>query len=100
MRRALTIPAVLAVSALAVASGCPSDDSQEPPSETSGGQELPDCQSVEEEALCAQEDAACVWYPELDLCVVACSFIEEQETCEEQGFCYWTANDTCDFGGI
>jgi hypothetical protein len=99
---ALTIPAVLAVSALAVAAGCPSDDTAEPMEETgdpSGGQDLPDCPSIEDEALCGQE-YGCVWYPDLAICVVACSFIEDQQTCEEQGFCYWTANDACDFGGI
>ncbi len=98
----LTLPAALAVSALAV--GCPGDDTGTPPSETNtsgdtGGQELPDCPSIEDEALCGEEPG-CVWYPELALCVVECTIIEDPDTCDAQGFCYWTANEDCQFGGI
>ena len=102
-RSKLALPAVLAASAIAV--GCPSDDTGGPTTQgsesggTTDAQELPDCPSIEDEALCPEEPG-CIWYPDLALCVVDCTIIEDQATCDEQGFCYWTANDSCEFGGI
>jgi hypothetical protein len=96
----LTIPGALAVSAIAV--GCPTDDAGEPATETSaatGGQELPDCPSIEDENACPMLEG-CIWYPDLALCVVECGIIGDQQTCDAQGFCYWTANEECAFGGI
>lgn len=98
MTRKLTIPAVLAVSAVAAALGCPSDDSSGSSGAT-GGADVPDCASVEDQPACGAE-YGCVWYPDLEICVVVCLFLEEQATCDEQPYCYWNANDECDYDGI
>ena len=98
MTHKLAIPAVLAVSAVAVAVGCPSDDASETSGAT-GSQDVPDCPSLEDQPACGAE-YGCVWYPDLELCVVVCVFVEDEATCDEQRFCYWTANGECDYDGI
>lgn len=97
----LTIPLVLAATAIAVASGCPSDDSNEPNTTTLSGDTdgpLPDCDAIEDETACGDAEG-CIWFPDLEICIVECDIIEDEATCEDQGFCFWDEN-RCILGGI
>jgi hypothetical protein len=114
-RPKLTIPAVLAVSALTI--GCPAGDDGDTGNETgsqttaptdgtastsegpttgmtgtgadtgSTSGALPDCESLDE-TMC-NATSGCFWEgPDIG-CLVDCSLIEDQATCETFDYCEW-----------
>ena len=103
-RPRLSIPKVLAVSVLAL--GCPADDDGDTGNDTgaaateSGTADdtgatsaaVPDCAS-HDEATC-NADAACFWEGTEIGCLVACSMLEDQATCDSVPYCEWF-EDAC-----
>jgi hypothetical protein len=98
---ALTIPTLLAVTALAVTPSCGDEEANDEAADSgsasaseSGGDD--ECVDIEEETMC---DAAeiCAWD---GVCHIHCPKIADQATCEMQGFlCYWP-EDRCEYGGV
>lgn len=107
-RPRLTIPTVLTISALGLSLGCPAGDDGDTGNETGPstttatagtGQdtgatagEVPDCASLDE-AMC-NADSACFWEGVEIGCLVDCSMIAEQATCETLDYCEWF-EDAC-----
>jgi hypothetical protein len=106
-RPKLTIPTVLVISALAV--GCPAGDDADTGNETGPSTttattgdtgldtgatagEVPDCASLDE-VMC-NADPACFWEGTEIGCLVNCSMLEDQATCESGDYCEWF-EDAC-----
>jgi hypothetical protein len=100
----LSIPAVLAVSTLALPLACGDDGSNDDTgsasmsaSGTDSGA-TPDCLAIGDEPTCSTEDG-CVWNVDEGLCVVECAAINDEQTCSAADECYWD-NGECFFGLI
>ncbi|MBL9099391.1 MAG: hypothetical protein JNL82_00450 [Myxococcales bacterium] len=105
--RQLVVPAFLAVSAV-VAPACKGGDddttmgseataASEPTGTPTGTVtdtgELPDCQMNADQAACTAI-AGCVWFVEVEQCIVECETITDQLTCQMQDYCEWF-DDQC-----
>lgn len=61
--------------------------------DTTTGGELPDCSVYKDANACAAV-VGCAWEPEGMICIVDCTLIHDQATCEAQDYCGWF-NETC-----
>ena len=58
---------------------------------TTGGEEVPNCKAIADEATCDAEPL-CFWPPELESCTADCEKITDEMVCGTQQFCFWENN--------
>jgi len=86
MRRTrLALPTVLVATTLATAVGCPDDEPTGAASEDTDDDR--ECRIAEEDEC--EAHPACMWGHEVEFCVVDCSQLDDQPTCEQATFCEW-----------
>ena len=86
-RTRLRMPTLLAATALGFATACPEDEESD----------SEDCMIADRQAC--EADDACMWSPQIDVCVIDCEPFETPQSCEEAEFCEW-AEDHCEHHAV